>query len=75
MIVLLFLVQDQVLSNNRMALLLQACHENIRSKYPPNVIKALDGVPYVAKHLKDADDGDKVNAQKAIEALNGYELQ
>jgi hypothetical protein len=39
---------------------LQACHEDAKKRYPPQVMKALDGVPYVAKHLKDSDDGGKV---------------
>ena len=38
----------------------QACHERRMSKYPAQVRKALEGVPYVAKHMKDTDDTIKV---------------
>ena len=50
----------KMLKSKLFPVLFQACIEKRRNNYPPHVMKALDGVPYVAKHLKDEDDGGKV---------------
>ena len=56
----IFLPSSGHIVYNIISTVFQACHERCMSKYPAHVRKALEGVPYVAKHMKDTDDTLKV---------------